>query len=93
MKLLENWMTFQKSVTMFYISKLKWNSYSLDSKVFYSFLLYSSISMNSERYNPECFPFKSKTSNYLNTPELHQFYLLGLKTSCFSVSLNQIVLE
>lgn len=50
-KLLEDWMTLQKSVTMFYMSKLKWNSYSPDSKVFYSFFLYSSISINSDRYN------------------------------------------
>lgn len=63
MKLVENWMTFQKSVPMFYISKLKWNSYSPDSKLFYSFLLYSSISMNSDRYNPHAFPSKAKAFN------------------------------
>lgn len=82
-KLLENWMTLQKSITMFYISKLKWNSFSLDSKIFYSFLLYSSISINSDRYNLHAFPSKAKTFNYLNTLE-HQFYSFELKTVVFS---------
>lgn len=91
-KLLEDWMTLQKSVTMFYMSKLKWNSYSPDSKVFYSFLLYSSISINSDRYNLHAFPSKAKTFNYLNTLE-HQFYSFGLKTSCFSVGFDQIALK
>lgn len=34
-KLLKNWLTFQKSVTMFYISKLKWNFSSPDYKIFF----------------------------------------------------------